>query len=115
LISHDSVGVNVNYEGGTQTPGSRGKYKVVRQLPVERDNRVVYRIKSVAETFERPEYDTLRYVATIDDPGAYTKPFTLFGHSTLETGTDIIEYICNENNQDVIHIMGRDRDLREGQ
>jgi len=25
----------------------------VRQLPVERDNRVVYRIKSVAETFER--------------------------------------------------------------
>jgi hypothetical protein len=25
----------------------------VRQLPVERDNRLVYRIKSVAETFER--------------------------------------------------------------
>jgi hypothetical protein len=48
-----SIGASVNYEGGTQTPGARGKYKVVRQLPVERDNRVIYRIKSVAETFER--------------------------------------------------------------
>jgi len=47
------VGANVNYEGGTLTPGTRGKYKVVRQLPVERDNRIVYRIKGVAETFER--------------------------------------------------------------
>ena len=26
----------------------------------------------LTETFERPEYDTLRYIATIDDPGAYT-------------------------------------------
>ena len=48
-----SVGAEVQYEGGTMTPGSRGKYKIVRQLPVERDNRLVYRIKSVAETFER--------------------------------------------------------------
>jgi hypothetical protein len=48
-----AIGADVTYEGGTQTPGSRGSYKVVRQLPVERDNRVVYRIKSVAETFER--------------------------------------------------------------
>ena len=48
-----AIGADVTYEGGTQTPGSRGKYKITRQLPVERDNRVIYRIKSVAETFER--------------------------------------------------------------
>jgi hypothetical protein len=34
------------------------------------------------------------------------------GPLTLETGTDIIEYICNENNQDVIHITGKDSELR---
>ena len=48
-----SVGTSVIYEGGTQTPGARTPYKVVQQLPVERDARIVYRIKSVAESFER--------------------------------------------------------------
>ena len=48
-----AIGVNVTYDGGTQTPGARGTYKVVRQLPVERDNRVIYRIKNMAENFER--------------------------------------------------------------
>ena len=47
------IGANVHYEGGTLTPGARGNYKVMRQLPVERDNRIVYRIKNAAESFER--------------------------------------------------------------
>ncbi len=47
------IGANVHYDGGTLTPGARGSYKIVRQLPVERDNRIIYRIKGVAETFER--------------------------------------------------------------
>ncbi len=48
-----AVGADVTYEGGAFAPGTRGKYKVTRQLPVERDNRIVYRIKCVTETFER--------------------------------------------------------------
>jgi hypothetical protein len=48
-----AVGANVRYDGGTMTPGARSAYKVTRQLPVEGDNRLLYRIKSVAETFER--------------------------------------------------------------
>jgi hypothetical protein len=47
------VGTSVQFEGGTLTPGARGTYKVTRQLPVEQDNRFVYRIKSGAESFER--------------------------------------------------------------
>jgi len=47
------IGANVTYDGGSQKGGTRGSYTVVRQLPVERDNRIVYRIKGVAETFER--------------------------------------------------------------
>ena len=34
-------------------PTAKGTYKIVRQLPVERDNRLMYRIKSATETFER--------------------------------------------------------------
>jgi hypothetical protein len=48
-----AVGAMVHFEGGTAAAAARGVYKVTRQLPVERDNRVVYRIKSAAESFER--------------------------------------------------------------
>jgi len=48
-----AVGASVRYDGGVQAPGVRSLYKVVRQLPVEGDNRLIYRIKSAAESFER--------------------------------------------------------------
>jgi hypothetical protein len=53
-----TVGATVYYEGGIHAPGARGTYKVVRQLPVERDNRLLYRIKNPAESFERTAEET---------------------------------------------------------
>jgi hypothetical protein len=60
------------------------------------------------ERFRRPNFGTLQYEVTIDDPGAYTKPFTLYGGHEYDAGTELMEYICNENNQDVEHIVGKD-------
>lgn len=37
----------------TAANASRGTYRIVRALPVERDDRRRYRIKSPAEAFER--------------------------------------------------------------
>ena len=48
-----SIGQNVYYEPAFGNAASRGKYKVIRALPIENDNRLAYRIKSVAESFER--------------------------------------------------------------
>jgi hypothetical protein len=49
-----AVGTAVYYQSGYPAGGAaRGVYKIMRQLPVERDNRIVYRIKSAVETFER--------------------------------------------------------------
>ncbi len=53
MIHKFAVGAMVHYEGGMMAGAARGVYKVTRQLPVERDNRIVYRIKSQSETFER--------------------------------------------------------------
>jgi hypothetical protein len=62
----------------------------------------------VIERFRRPDFNTLTYEVTIDDPGAYTRPFTMVGRSAYQFDTDLMEYICNENNQDVSHIVGKD-------
>jgi hypothetical protein len=62
----------------------------------------------VIERFQRPNLGALQYQVTIDDPGAYTKSFIMNGQSALQADTDLMEYICNENNQDVPHITGKD-------
>ena len=62
----------------------------------------------ITERYRRPDLGHLEEAVTIDDPGAYTKPFTMYGHFPLDPGTEIMEYICNENNQDVTHIVGKD-------
>jgi hypothetical protein len=62
----------------------------------------------VTERYTRPDADHLEYATTVDDPGAYTRPFTMYGHSNLQAGGELMEYICNENNKDVSHIVGKD-------
>jgi hypothetical protein len=52
------------------------------------------------ERWTRTDFTTLRRDVTIDDPGAYTKPFTVTYTAKLsEPGSEIMEYICIENNQ----------------
>ena len=53
------------------------------------------------ERYRRPDLGHLEWETTIDDPGAYTRPFTLYGHAPLQTNTDLMEYICQENNTSV--------------
>jgi hypothetical protein len=64
-MSHKfTVGASVYYEGNFPGTAARSPYKVVRHLPVERDNRIVYRIKSAAESFERTaEENQLRHAS----------------------------------------------------
>lgn len=61
----------------------------------------------VIERYRRPDSADLEFEVTIDDRGAYTRPFTLFGHSPLLVNTEIMEYFCIENGaQDVSHMIG---------
>jgi hypothetical protein len=62
----------------------------------------------VIERYRRPDFDHLDYDVTIEDAGAYTKPFTLYGHSIYQHDDELMEYICNENNKDLEHIVGKD-------
>ncbi len=62
----------------------------------------------IVERYRRPDLGHLESQVTIEDSGAYTRPFTLYGRFPLQPRTEIMEYICNENNQDVSHIVGKD-------
>ena len=50
------------------------------------------------ERFTRTDMNTLRYELTIDDPGAYTRPFTGRMNLVAEGGTELFEYVCQEAN-----------------
>jgi hypothetical protein len=53
----------------------------------------------VTERWTRPSKQTLHYEATVNDPGAYTRPFTIAWDIGFDAGTDLPEYICQENNR----------------
>ena len=48
-----SIGQLVYFDGAVKIHAAHGQYKIVRLVPIENDNKVVYRIKNPVEAFER--------------------------------------------------------------
>ena len=61
----------------------------------------------IIERFTRTNEATLHYQVTIDDPHAYTKPWTTSYTIPWAAGAELLEYICQENNKDLPHMVGR--------
>jgi hypothetical protein len=53
----------------------------------------------IVERFRRPSYGRMEVDVTIDDPAAYTEAFTVRVNHRVMVDTDLIEFICNENEQ----------------
>ena len=53
----------------------------------------------IIERFRRPNLGTLEIDVTIDDPKAYTKPWTVRVNQRLLPDADLMEFVCLENNQ----------------
>ncbi len=53
----------------------------------------------ITERFRRPTYGRLEIDITIEDPKAYTRPFTVRVNQQIAPDEEIIEFICNENQQ----------------
>jgi hypothetical protein len=54
---------------------------------------------TITERFRRPNVGTLEIDVTIDDPKAYTRPWTVRVNQRLLPDTELIEFVCLENNQ----------------
>ena len=63
----------------------------------------------VTERFTRTHYGHLRIDVTIDDPGAYTAPWSASQVVHLRPGWEPLEFICGENNKDVENLPGQRR------
>ena len=61
----------------------------------------------VTERFERPDFGHMRIRVTIDDPKAYTKPWTITMPYDLLPDTELLEYVCPENEKDLQHLVGK--------
>jgi len=53
----------------------------------------------VVERFRRTDFGHMDIEVTIDDPKTYTRPWNVTERLTFMPDTDIIEYMCTENNR----------------
>jgi hypothetical protein len=61
----------------------------------------------IIERFRRPDFGHLEIVVTIDDPKAYTKPWTVTVNQRIMLDTELIEFVCAENEKDAPHLSGK--------
>jgi hypothetical protein len=57
----------------------------------------------IIERFSRPDFGHMQIDVTIDDPKAYTDPFTVRVTHELMLDTNLIEFVCNENEKSTEH------------
>jgi len=63
----------------------------------------------LTERFTRVDPQMIEYRATVDDPGAYTAPFTLRLMITSRPGYEMYEYSCHEGNGAVHNALSGER------
>ena len=61
----------------------------------------------MTERFRRVNFGNLEVEITVDDPKAYTKPWTVKVNHRIMLNTELIEFVCQENEKDVSHLTGR--------
>jgi hypothetical protein len=54
----------------------------------------------ITEKFRRPNYGRVEIDVTVDDPKAYTRPWTVRVNWRLAADEELIEFVCQENNVD---------------
>jgi hypothetical protein len=62
---------------------------------------------NITERFRRANFGSLEIEMTVDDPKAYTKPWTVKLDLELQLDSDLLEYVCLEGEKDATHLVGK--------
>ena len=60
----------------------------------------------VTEKFRRADFGHMQVQVTYDDPETLTRPLTLSVAVNYAADTDMLEYVCNEDERDTDHLVG---------
>jgi hypothetical protein len=60
---------------------------------------------TVTERIRRPNYGNLEIQVTVNDPKAYTQPWTITLHEKIVLDTEMMDFMCLENEKDVAHMV----------
>jgi hypothetical protein len=58
----------------------------------------------ITERYRRRDFGHIDLEVTFEDPKYYTKPFQLQAGLTLIPDSDIFEFVCQENEKDLVHL-----------
>jgi len=58
----------------------------------------------ITERFRRRNFGSLEIEVTVDDPQAYTAPWTVLLRHHIKLDTDLLEYVCLENEKSTEHL-----------
>jgi len=60
------------------------------------------------EKFTRTDYNSMKYEVTVDDPGAYTQPWSNTFTMRWSAGQELFEYVCQDNNFAPVLLIGNE-------
>lgn len=76
-------------------------------LWLDSDGNPLTEAAQVTEKIRRPNYGTLEIEITVDDPKAYTAPWTVTMKQPIVLDSELIDYYCLENEKDYKHMVGK--------
>ena len=59
----------------------------------------------ITERYHRRDFGHIEVQMTVDDPKTFTRPWTTTTELTLQPDTEMLEYVCNENEKDRQHFV----------
>lgn len=91
-----------HWEGDTLVVGSAG-YRDDSWL--DTSGNFFSSVARLTERIRRPNFGSLDVDVTIDDPKVFTKPWTVVLHMRPLLDTEMIDFMCQENNKDIDHFV----------
>jgi hypothetical protein len=61
----------------------------------------------ITERFRRINFGRMEIEITVDDPKAYTKPWTVKLNQVIKLDTDLLDFICGDDEKDIPHLSSK--------
>ena len=61
----------------------------------------------ITERFRRIDFGNMEIEVTVDDPKAYTKPWTVKIPLVIQLDTELLDFVCADNEKDISHLSSK--------